>query len=143
MTEEQKVLSGKVGSISVRRVNHGFVDTLVVTRPDGSRFAFQNIPHSLGDRDEIGSIRMAVSDDLVPGEETISCPLFEVERQVKRVFFSDGGVQHPVGFVISSKHCLPVILAPGNILGSLSILGLETRGRENGLEFSPIYYLLK
>lgn len=143
ITKEQEVLGGEVSGISLRRLNHGFADTFVLTKPDGSRFAFQNTALLLEDGDEIGALRMKQSEKLFSGEETISSIAFTRKREVKRLFFSDGQLEHAVGFVIYSKGLLPIILAPGNIFGTLSTLGLETRGRENGLEFDPSDYMVK
>lgn len=143
MAKEEEVLSGKVGGVSLRRLNHGFADTLIITRLDGSRFAFQNTVLALDGEDEIGTITMRKADEKFGGEEEISSPSFEVDRVVKRLFFSEGGVEYPVGFVIFPESRLPIILAPGSIFGSLSILGFETRGRENGLEFSPADYMVR
>lgn len=143
MTEEQKILAGEASCISLRRLNHGFADTFVITKPDGSRFAFQNSVLSLDDGDEIGAVRMTRSASLFENEEAVSNFAFSVEREVKRLFFVDGQAEYPVGYVIYPEARLPIILAPGSIFGSLSTLGLETRGRENGLEFGPSYYVVK
>ena len=143
MNKELEILSGQVDRISIRRLNHGFPDTLIITKPDGSRFAFQNTLIDLDDGSEISAIQMKGADSLFDGEEEILTPAFRSDREVKRLILVDGDSQYPVGYVIYPLKHMPIILAPGNIFGSLSILSHKNRGKENGLEFNPSQYVVE
>ena len=135
-----EVLASELEFVSLRRLNHGACDSLLVGLPDKKIFSFQVYQQTtLGE--EHGVVQAREIEEEFQHTSPVRHPVFRESRSVKRVLANieyERDVE--VGFCITSRNFLPVFVVPGNILGSLCLFGLEHSGKENGLKFDPSMY---
>ncbi|MAY20228.1 MAG: hypothetical protein CL955_06385 [Erythrobacteraceae bacterium] len=140
MEQNISLLLQQVQEVRVRRLNHGYADSLFLKFLGDDIYVFQ-VEQVLGGQEEYGRVVVRQVEDFFHDSVKIDPVAFAFPRTVKKLCLETENISKlTVGYLVSSIYGLPIVIAPGNIVGSLCLFGLENRGKENGLELPPQDY---